>query len=364
MRMIAMWACAMGIALAGMSARGADQAAVPDGRHAVKMRHTPLADRFVAGKRIDVSLKASDPSGIKEVRCYFRAGGEGDYIFVRMPQVAKGTFDFFGGSVYRGTLPAPDPQTMRIEYLFVVVNRRKTVVRSQSFSMAQDSSKGTPDWQRQKDDREVEVFTELDKAPKEITGFRDDIHADTVESAARFGMVTEGIYVSHQIAAAGGAAGASGAASGGTVAAGSSAVSGAAVAGTAAAVAVGGGVAAASSGGGGGGGGGGSTEPSAEGDDVVDVSGSWSGSRDDGFGFTMSISQSGSSISGTIVDESGEGGSFSGSVEGNGLSATGHIQDNGHDVPLAFTASVNGNSMSGTARNTNSGKTWSFSASR
>jgi len=277
----------------------------------VKMRHHPVATHFVPGKRIELFLKVKDPSGIKEARCYFRSEGSKQFVFVPMARVERsalvGTLDFLEGERYRGILPAPDEKIEAIEYAFLIVNGNGDVVKSQTFRADKREGGVAPAWQKTSGDEPIRVFTDLEKSPKDVPGFGDNIQMDVADSAARFGMAVEGLYIAKAGAAAG--------ASGGTATAGTSAFGATAIAGAGAAAVVVGGVAL--SGGGGGGGGGG--DEGGGGNGPVErfagtISGSWGG---DGLGgsFTMNVSEDGS-ISGSFGGDASGG--ISGSVSGSG----------------------------------------------
>jgi hypothetical protein len=94
----------------------------------------------------------------------------------------------------------------------------------------------------------------------------------------------------------------------------------------------------------------GGCETSGGGDDdsgdgqTVDVSGSWRGEDTGGLGGASgTLAQSGNSVSGSCVYDTGERGTFSGSVDGNVLTGT---LDAGYDV-FPIEATVSGNTMSG-----------------
>lgn len=53
------------------------------------IKHKPL-QHFVVGHRIRVEALVTDPQGVGLVRCYFRAAGRSDYVFVGMIAGEKG----------------------------------------------------------------------------------------------------------------------------------------------------------------------------------------------------------------------------------------------------------------------------------
>ncbi|RJP84594.1 MAG: hypothetical protein C4518_18955 [Desulfobacteraceae bacterium] len=249
------------------------------------MKHTP-PDYFVADQRIQLETQVKDDQGVKLVRCYFKAAGEADLVFV--PMVATGS------DAYTGILPAPSTATTQIEYLFLAVNQSNQVVRSQNFFIYKDANQKTPAWQNIPKEGEIRVSIELDKAPTQLMGFSDNVTIDVVESSARFGVVallyhavtdsndksaglgasSESVASAASTTSVASAASATGATSAGVITAGALGWSTAAIVGVGIGVAaVAGGTAAAVSGGGGGGGGGGNdgepqdlTEKTIEGD--------------------------------------------------------------------------------------------------
>jgi hypothetical protein len=144
------------------------------------MKHTP-PDYFVSEHRMQLDVDVRDPGGINLVRCYFKAVGEADLVFVPMNPA--------GANKYAGILPAPSATTDQIEYLFLAVNGSNQVVRTQSFYIYKDNTQETPAWQDIPKEGEIRVSMELDAAPKELRGFSDNVTIDVVESGVRFGVV-------------------------------------------------------------------------------------------------------------------------------------------------------------------------------
>lgn len=267
---------------------GIAAAAEPIATTAIK--HKPI-QYFVPDNRIKINAEVTDKEVIKLVRCYFRAAGEAGYVFVTMQAGKEGVFE--------SILPSPSKTTQTLEYLFLVVNEKNQVVRSQIFTVDKRDDDTAPAWQQVASKGDIHVSTELANARATLPGFSDSIALDVVESSARFGLVAEGIYMASQFsaaaggatgttAAAGGATGAAAAATSGGVVAASAGISTIAAVGIGAAVvAVAGGAAAAGSGGGSGGGDLPAppapptptpTPPPISG--CTDIAGSWSGNSD------------------------------------------------------------------------------------
>ena len=187
---------------------------------ATKIKHDPIK-YFVSGKRIRISADVTDPEGINLVRCYFKGKEQADFVFVTMTP---------GSSTYTAILPAAAKNATSIEYLFLAVDNKNQVVKTQSFSVNIDASQPAPPWQDVAMEGQLKVGTELAQTPAALEGFTDAIAMDVVESAARFGFVA-GIYATVQVAAAGGATGAAATAVGaGTVTTGATGLSGGAIA--------------------------------------------------------------------------------------------------------------------------------------
>ncbi len=208
-----------------------------------KTRITPKPlEYFVSEHRIKVSADVADEAGVKVVRCYFRAAGQADYVFVPMEPVK--------GNTYEGILPKPDTTTQTLEYIFLAVSQKGQIVKTETFKAEKNEGKEVPEWQKVVSEGEIRVSTELAKAPETLPGFKDSISLDVVESAGRFGT-TAGIYALVQ----GGGTSATATATATVTTTGfAGGLSGGAIAGMAAALAVVGGYVAAESGGGGGGG--------------------------------------------------------------------------------------------------------------
>ncbi len=218
------------------------------------MKHSP-PDYFICDHRLQLDLSVSDPEGIEHVRCYFKAASEADFVFVPMTNTGgDGHYQF-----YSCVLPAPSSVTLKIEYLFLVVDGINDIVKSQIFALEKERTEEVPAWQNIASEKDIQVSMELDQVPSELPGFSDNIVMNKVESGLRFGVVAGGLYAltAGKTATTGGVAAtatSSGTVTAGTAGAGFStaAIVGASVAGAAA---VGGTAAAVSSGGGGGGGG-------------------------------------------------------------------------------------------------------------
>ena len=77
---------------------------------------------FVPDNRITLEAIISDDTGVATARCYFHASTGSPFLFV--PMILT------GGNKYRCTLPALTEDANQLEYLFLVVNRDRQVIRS------------------------------------------------------------------------------------------------------------------------------------------------------------------------------------------------------------------------------------------
>lgn len=166
---------------------------------------------------LHVSIESSETYPTK--RLYFKANDGANYNFVGISCDADAC---------EGTLPKATVQTESLEYLFLVVDKEKKVYKTQKYTVAFKSEGELPPNQQDQSSAPLLIMSEMEKAPKAIEGFSDDMVYDTVESSARFGIVA-GIYT--QITASGATtaaatAGTTTATSGGTVAATTAATTG------------------------------------------------------------------------------------------------------------------------------------------
>ena len=166
----------------------------------IEIEHDPV-EEVTAGQRIDIEAEIEDESGVKTARVYFKAAEASDYSFVVLSSD--------DGESFTGTLPAPANGAGSIEYLILVQNNNDHVVKTQSYQVIVEDDDDAASAIAEND--QIKVYTELEKAPTEITGFSDNIAIDVVESAAKLGVVA-GLY---SVATAGSSS--SGATAAGTV---------------------------------------------------------------------------------------------------------------------------------------------------
>lgn len=228
-------------------------------RATTKIQHRPL-EYYVSGNRIQVEAKVEDATGVKVVRCYFRASGQSDYVFAPLQEKEKG--------LYQGILPAPADQTGSMEYLFLVVNGQNRVIKSQIFSVNKKEQKDAPSWQMVAKGGSIPVSSEISQTADIAGYYSDNVTLTNADPSFRYGYAAALYEVSKMVLAGNAAGSAASASSGGTVIAETGGIStgwyvalgliGAAVVGVAAGGGGGGGSSGGSGGGGGGGGGSGS----------------------------------------------------------------------------------------------------------
>lgn len=147
--------------------------------------HNP-PEYFTSGFRIRLEIAIQDKNGVDTARCYFRAKGADDYVFV--PLRHKKDYHF------NAILPIPSMDTEQIAYRFLWVNFLNEVVKTQVYTIPARKILKLPDWQRVNSTGNIPVSTDLSEKPKTLSGFTDTITIETAEPSARFGIVAGGIY--------------------------------------------------------------------------------------------------------------------------------------------------------------------------
>ncbi len=220
------------------------------GKATTKVKHKPPKDEYIPGFRIQLDAKIKDKTALLVTRCYFKAKKDNVFTFINMNHIED--------NEYRAILPAPWVNSEFIEYLFVTLNNNKQITRTQMFKIEEAETKEAAQWQEAGEVKEVRVdkaqevveeyeeirkeirekyrkkrpkyqiesqdvmtvLTEVDESLVSLNGFYDGITVSQVPPAARYGLMTEGLYTAEQIAAAGGTLAVSsntGAASAGTI---------------------------------------------------------------------------------------------------------------------------------------------------
>ncbi len=148
--------------------------------------HNPV-ETAMAGQRVNLKAEIEDKNGIEVVRVYFKAEDGANYNFVEMAPDNINTPLI--NATYSAVLPAPANGARSFTYLILIKNSFNVVVKSQNYWVKVEPSPAP----QPTGETPLKVYTELDKAPAEITGFSDNIAFDAVEPAAKFGVVA-GLY--------------------------------------------------------------------------------------------------------------------------------------------------------------------------
>ena len=166
----------------------------------IEITHDPV-EEATAGQRIALEASVEDEAGVEVVRAYFKAVEAAEFNFVPLEAA--------GDKTYKGVLPAPANGVGAIDYLILVKDANNIVVKTQTYRIVvKDDDDAAAAIAK---NEQINVYTELQQAPTEITGFSDNIAIDVVESAGKLGVVA-GIY-----SAASAGSSTSGAVAGGTV---------------------------------------------------------------------------------------------------------------------------------------------------
>ncbi|MDM8550822.1 hypothetical protein QUF72_12115 [Desulfobacterales bacterium HSG2] len=145
----------------------------------IVIEHDP-PDYFVPDHRMIIKAKVRDKTEINQVRCYFRADKQENYVFVPM--------EWMDEELYKGILPAPNKESQALEYLFVAVNRHGQAEKTRVFEISKREEKKVPVWQVTSKGS-IQVGTDLSQIP-EMSGFSDSIIVDIVRPSAGFDIVT------------------------------------------------------------------------------------------------------------------------------------------------------------------------------
>ncbi len=153
----------------------------------IQITHT-ARETAKAGERVRLRIKVDNPGDIDLVRLYFRSDLNSKFNFVQTKQLGK--------YIFAGQLPAATKDAKSVEYVFLIRDKAKKIIKTQKFSYV---IKGAIPLVKSK--KTIKVFSELDKAPKTIEGFDDNIQMDVAESGAKLAVVA-GLYETQTTAAA------------------------------------------------------------------------------------------------------------------------------------------------------------------
>ena len=200
-----------------------------------KVEHKAPKEKYIPGFRINLDAKITDKAGLLVERCYFKTKNDKNFAFVNM--VNK------GGSDYQATLPAPFVNSEAVNYLFVVVNKRKEVTRTQMYTIEEGETKEAATWKDINEVKEIrvdeaqemaekylslynrakdnyakdlpryqtstnntalQINTELSRDLVPLNGFYDAAVVTEVASSAKYGFQAENLYSADAVAANGG----------------------------------------------------------------------------------------------------------------------------------------------------------------
>ncbi len=153
----------------------------------IQITHTPR-EAAKAGERVRLRIKVDNPENIDLVRLYFRSELNSKFNFVQTKQLGK--------YIFSGQLPAATKDAKSVEYVFLIRDKAKKIIKTQKFSYVI-----TDEIPLVKRKTPLKVFSELEKAPKTIDGFDDNIQMDVAESGAKLAVVA-GLYETQTTAAA------------------------------------------------------------------------------------------------------------------------------------------------------------------
>ena len=323
--------------------------------------HKPL-EQVEAGRRLVVYVEIEDPKIIETVRVYFKTKDGANYNFVPLHPVVKREKDYFdtfksigsnfNGESFSGQLPAFANGVGSFEYLILVKNFAKVVVKSQTYSVNVIDSTT-----REEHDKDpITIYSEMNEKLQAVEGFSDNIVVDSVESSAKLGGVA-GLYYQNGSSNGNSSSAAQTATNGGTVAASAGGFTTTSIViGAATAVAVVGGIAAVA-----GGGGGGSSSGTYTGE--CPYVGNWGGTYTETncFGSTFSGRWSGTVNSSCFFSGFDSGGQITGSINPS-TGAASLSGTEGNCGPVSGSARFSGNSVTGSF--SGSGVTGTFSGSR
>jgi hypothetical protein len=116
---------------------------------AVTIDHDPVEEAR-SGKRIeiDASVSSDDADGIREVRTYFRADGDGRWHYVPMRP---------DGSDFAGLLPAPNVHTDVVRYQLLAITAGRNLVKSDIFDIEIEKDKDALARLESKPPRDVKI---------------------------------------------------------------------------------------------------------------------------------------------------------------------------------------------------------------
>ena len=148
------------------------------------IRHNPV-ESVNSGRRLFLSVTATDPNKIDIIRVYFRAQARPEYNYIALRNDVR--------SKYVGQLPAAAPDCKAIEYLILVKNGKNQLVKSQIYNVSVRDSKISVSHPLSR----VHIYTELTDTLEKLPGFSDIFSIKLVEPSLRYGAIaglSDGTY--------------------------------------------------------------------------------------------------------------------------------------------------------------------------
>ncbi|WP_457576174.1 hypothetical protein [Desulfomarina sp.] len=146
------------------------------------LQHTP-PESINSGSRTFLSVIANDREKIESVRVYFKCTGKKDYFFIALRNDVR--------SKYIGRLPSATPACGKLEYIFLIKNRKEQLIVSQKYTIPVIDSRiiFTPP----ADKLHIYSDSEISSLNARIPGFTDNFTLSQVQPSLQFGKQA-GLY--------------------------------------------------------------------------------------------------------------------------------------------------------------------------
>lgn len=148
------------------------------------LQHTP-PQSVNSGSRVFLSVAAGDTEQIETVRVYFKSVKEKNYFFITLRNDVR--------SQYIGRLPSATPDCGKLEYLFLIRNRKGQFIISQKYTIPVIDSRiiFTPPADK------IHIYSEMSGLNATIPGFSDNFTLTVVPPSLQFGRMA-GLYSAGQ----------------------------------------------------------------------------------------------------------------------------------------------------------------------
>jgi hypothetical protein len=156
----------------------------PSLQSATVLQHNPQ-DSLNSGHRLFISVTADDTEQIETVRIYFKSGKTKDFYFITLRNDVR--------SQFIGRLPAATPDCKELEYLILVRNKKRQLIRSQKYTIPVTDSRISVSSPADR----IHIFTELPELRTTIPGFSDNFTLHRVKPSLQYGRMA-GLYTTKQ----------------------------------------------------------------------------------------------------------------------------------------------------------------------